>query len=350
MSGPILTTQNSNRGGELSAPNRAPAAKVIAGALANTRVAQALINALGARSANIIIASSTSQTINFGSLKVGDYVVHIPLSGAPSPLGNAAGYGILASSTITNTGSSVITGNLGLYPGSSVTGFPPGTVTGVENIDNAAANSAMMDATSYFNVQSANAIASGVAISATLDGQTLTPGVYKTGAASLAGSGAAALTFNGAGTYIIYTSSTLVTGSGGTPTMTLSGGASAANIYWLVGSSATINSGHAGTFQGNVIAEVSITDTSGGTVDGGLIALTGAVTLSAASNVNAESSAGASASFSTIAVAGNLGAAAVVGDMYIDLSVIDLDSNNPKVPPPPAQLTGRRTGDGGLEF
>jgi hypothetical protein len=171
----------------------------------------------------------------------------------------------------------------------------------------------------------------------------LIPGVYSTGAASLAGSGAGTLTFNGAGTYIIYTASTLTTGAGGLPTMTLSGGATAANIYWLVGSSATINSGTAGTFQGNIIAEVSVTDTIGGTVNGVLAALTGAVTLSAASIVNTESSAaGGNASFSTVVTAGTLPSAAVVGDLYLDLSVVNLNSNNP--------LAGNHTGNGGTEF
>jgi len=146
-------------------------------------------------------------------------------------------------------------------------------------------------------------------ISATLDGQTLTPGVYSTGAASLAGSGPGTLTFNGAGVYVIQVASTLVTGAGGTPTMTLSGGATAANIYWVVGSSATINSGFTGTFQGNVIASASITDTLGGTVNGSLIALSGAVTLSAPTLVNAQSAPllGFAGSF------GLLGASAVTG-------------------------------------
>ena len=70
-----------NSGGNLSAPNRAPAAKVIAGALSNNRVAQALIAALGAYSiSGAIVATSTSTTTNFGSLLVGDYIVHIPAS------------------------------------------------------------------------------------------------------------------------------------------------------------------------------------------------------------------------------------------------------------------------------
>jgi len=82
MSANPYVTQNSNHGGELSAPNRAPAAKVIAGALANSRVAQALIAALGGWSiANAIVASGVSPSAPaFAGLKVGDYVIHIPSS------------------------------------------------------------------------------------------------------------------------------------------------------------------------------------------------------------------------------------------------------------------------------
>jgi hypothetical protein len=125
-------------------------------------------------------------------------------------------------------------------------------------------------------------------ITADLDGQTLTPGTYSesSGTFNLATSGNATLTLNGLGVYVFQASSTLTTGAGGTPTITLTGGARAQDVYWVVGTSATINSGHAGTFQGNILAHTSITDTSGGTVNGTLAALTGAVTLSAASNVN----------------------------------------------------------------
>ena len=338
-----------NSGGNVSAPSRAPAVKVIAGALANNKVAQSLINALGSYSLNAILATSTSQTLNFGSLQVGDYVVHLPVS-SPSPLGRAASFAILASSTVTNTGSSVVTGNLGLYPGTSVTGFPPGTVTGTEYIDNATAQNAQTDAQAAFTSMQTLGLA-GTTIAATLDGQTLTPGNYQFtgGAAHLATSGPGTLIFNGAGTYILYTASTLTTGAGGIPTMTLSGGATAANIFWIVGSSATINSGAVGTFQGNILAQASITDTEGGTVNGNLIALTAAVTLSAASNVNASGGSGG-VSYSQIATAGNLGYAATVGDLYLDLTAVNLDRNNPLIPPSPAQLTARHTGDGGLDF
>jgi hypothetical protein len=173
-------------------------------------------------------------------------------------------------------------------------------VSGSPHLNDALAQEAQANALSAYNAFNAE---TPTPISATLDGQTLTPGVYSTGAASLAGSGAGNLTFNGAGTYVIQTASTLVTGAGGTPTMTLTGGATAANIFWVVGSSATINSGFTGTFQGNVIAEASITDTLGGTVNGSLVALTGAITFSAATTVNAQAASllGAAGSFAALA-------------------------------------------------
>ncbi|HUD11434.1 MAG TPA: ice-binding family protein [Candidatus Saccharimonadia bacterium] len=111
----------------------------------------------------------------------------------------------------------------------------------------------------------------GVPISATLDSQVLTPGVYSSGACALAGSGAASLTFSGAGRYVINCSSTLVTGSGGTPTINLVNGATANNIFWVLGTAATLNSGHTGVFYGNVLAGTAITVTSGGTINGSLI-------------------------------------------------------------------------------
>jgi len=145
-------------------------------------------------------------------------------------------------------------------------------------------------------------------IAAVLDGQTLTPGVYSTSAASLAGTSSGTLTFNGAGTYVIITSSTLVTGAGAgaVPTMILTGGATAANIYWVVGSSATINSGvsSAGAiFQGNVIADVSISVSQTATINGSMVALTGAITYAAAAQVHSQGSSllGAAGGFAALA-------------------------------------------------
>ena len=240
------------------------------------------------------IGTNPDFTSNVNFNDAGSWVVNVSPSGVysvgstPSPgvLGSAGTYGILAASAITNSvGTSIVNGNLGEYPGSTVTGAF--TVTGTTNLANGAALTAQGDALTAYN--SFIAEAPGTVIPSALDGQTLTPGVYSfsSGAATLATSGPGTLTFNGAGTYVIITASTITTGAGGIPTMTLTGGATAANIYWVVGSSATINSGHAGTFQGNILAHTSITNTLGGTVNGSLIALNAAVTLSAVTTVNA---------------------------------------------------------------
>ena len=215
--------------------------------------------------------------------------------GGPN-LGTAGSYAILGASAVSNTGSSVVTGNLGISPGTSVTGFPPGVISGREDIANPLSARAQSDArAAYLAMQAQTA----TGISSILDGQTLTPGTYvatsgTAGTFALATSAPGTLTLNGAGVYVFQTSTTLTTGAGGIPTITLTGGATAANVYWVVGSSATINSGSAGTFQGTIIALTSVTDTLGGTVNGRLIALNGAVTLSAAttSSLSAGSSSG----------------------------------------------------------
>ena len=218
----------------------------------------------------------------------GQIIVQFSAAGVvASPLLSAAGFAVLASSAISNTGSSVISGELGIYPGTSVAGFPPGVITGAEHINDAAAQQALVDAQAAFSALQVLGLA-GTVIPSALDGQTLVPGAYQfaSGAATLAASGAGTLTLNGPGQYVIYTASTLTTGAGGIPTIALTNGALASDVFFVVGSSATINSGHAGVLNGNIIADVSITNTLGGTVNGNLIALTGAVTLSAASVLN----------------------------------------------------------------
>jgi hypothetical protein len=210
----------------------------------------------------------------------------VPPAGSPD-LASSAGYAVLAGSTITNTGSSVLTGNLGLYPGTSVTGFPPGTVTGTENIANMVAAQTQLDALAAYNDLSTR---TATVIPSTLDGQTLTAGVYKftSGSASLAASGPGTLTFNGSATdiFVIQTSTTLTTGAGGMPTMAFTGGALASNVYWAIGSSATLNVSGTGTFEGTLIASSSVTIDGGG-VNGRLMALNGAITISAATAITA---------------------------------------------------------------
>jgi hypothetical protein len=257
---------------------------------------------------NFVVDSTNGNHLGIRNLK-GPGVANVFMqanSAAPSPppgspnLASASTFAILASSTVTNTGFTVVNGNLGLYPGTSVTGFPPGVVSPpyVQHITDAAANQARIDATAAYTDISTR---SATPISSTLDGQTLGAGVYSesSGTFNLAQSGDGTLTLNGSSTdiFIFQCSSTLTTGAGGIPTITLTGGALASNVYWAVGSSATINVGvtSAGAeFKGTIIAQASITDTQGGIVTGRLLAgiSAGAVTLSAATTINLPSGAG----------------------------------------------------------
>lgn len=207
-----------------------------------------------------------------------------PPPGSPD-LGAAEDFAILASSTITNTGNTVVTGDLGLFPGTSVTGFPPGIVVGTQHITDATANQAETDAAAAY-VDLAGRTSTPIA--AALDAQTLSAGVYTeaSGTFNLATSANGTLTLNGSATdlFIFICTSTLTTGAGGTPTITLTGGALSSNVYWVCGSSATLNVSGTGTFVGTVIATASVT-ANGGAVDGRLIALTAAVTLAAATAI-----------------------------------------------------------------
>lgn len=209
-----------------------------------------------------------------------------PVPGSPN-LGVASTFALGASSAITNTGSSVITGDVGLSPAGSITPGAWSVVGAIHNGDAAAlaARNAAIAAYTDLSTRSATAIPS------VLDGQTLAPGVYKeaSGTFNLAASGSATLTLNGNGVYIFQAASTLVTGASGTPTILLTGGASAANVYWAVGSSATINVSGVGVFQGTIIAQTSITG-DGGSANGRFLAGAsgpgGAVSISAAMNIS----------------------------------------------------------------
>jgi ice-binding like protein len=194
---------------------------------------------------------------------------------APVPLGTADSFAVLAASTVTNTGPSVITGDLGLSPGTAVTGFPPGTVTGGRvHATDAVALQAQNDLVTAYN--DAAARASTAAISADLAGRTLTPGVY-TSASAMGLSGALTLDARGDpnAVFVFQAGSTLTTGSASR--VVLTGGAQACNVFWQVGSSATI--GTASAFAGNILALASVTLTTGATLNGRALARTGAVTL-----------------------------------------------------------------------
>jgi len=192
-------------------------------------------------------------------------------------LGTAYNFAVLAGSTITNIGSTVITGDLGLSPGTSVTGFPPGTVSGNQHVANTVANQAQIDLTAaYINAAGQTPVTT---IPTELGGSTLTPGSYDSLAGDFSITGT--LTLNGEGdpdaVFIFKTASTLTTA--GSSQVVLINGAQACNVFWQVGSSATL--GTDSSFAGNILALTSATLTTGADVEGRVLARNGAVTLDA---------------------------------------------------------------------
>ena len=191
-------------------------------------------------------------------------------------LGAAASFAVLAASTVTNTGASAINGNLGLSPGTSVTGFPPGMLAGTRYIADPAAAQAQLDLAAAYN-DAAGRTLGAITLAGNLGGMTLAPGLYKSTSSLEISSGDLTLDAKGdaSAVYIFQMGSTLVTTVG--RKVILAGGAQAANIYWQVGSSATL--GVSSVFKGTIMAMASITATTGASVEGRLLARTAAVTL-----------------------------------------------------------------------
>jgi hypothetical protein len=191
-------------------------------------------------------------------------------------LGTAGSYSVLAGSTVTNTGSSTLAGDLGVSPGCALTGFPPGIVGGTINHCNAASGQAQRDLTTAYNQ------AMGLAPTSTLTGKdlggmVLKPGVYFfASSAQLTGT----LTLNNLGNpnalFVFQIGTTLTTASNSS--VIFSSGLTDSNVFWQVGSSATL--GTTTSFQGNILALQSITLNNGATIGcGSALAINGAVTL-----------------------------------------------------------------------
>jgi hypothetical protein len=199
-------------------------------------------------------------------------------------LGTAQNFGVLAGSTVTNTGATTVNGNVGVSPGSAVTGFPPGVVVGgAIHSNDAVAMQAQNDLTTAYN----NIAATPCTVDLTgqdLGGLTLTPGVYCfLSSAQLTG----ALTLNALGNpnalFLFKIGSTLTTASSSSVTVINNGGSSCNKAYWQVGSSATIGTGT--SFAGDILALTSITLTTGANSSGRALARNGAVTLDT-NNIN----------------------------------------------------------------
>jgi hypothetical protein len=191
-------------------------------------------------------------------------------------LGTAATYAVLAGSTVTNTGDSVISGDLGLSPGRSVTGFPPGEViAGTMHVADAVALKAQNDLTTAYNDAAGRPTADDVT-DKDLGGMTLTPGVYEASTAmALTGTLTLNAQGNPAAVFIFKAGSTLITAPNSR--VRFSNGGSACNVFWQVGSSATLGTSTA--FIGTIMAQASATLQTTATLEGRVLARTAAVTL-----------------------------------------------------------------------
>lgn len=206
---------------------------------------------------------------------------------SPVGLGTTSSFAVLAGTTVTNTGDTRISGsvggNVGVSPGSAVTGFPPGIVSdGAIHVSDAVADQAKIDLVTAYN----DAASRSVTVDLTgqdLGGLTLTPGVYSfSSSAQLTGT----LTLDAGGdpdgVFVFQIGSTLTMASGSY--IDLIGEARFCRIFWQVGSSATLGSGS--HFEGHIFALTSITANTGATVQGQLLARNGAVTLDSNTIVN----------------------------------------------------------------
>ncbi len=195
------------------------------------------------------------------------------------PLASSANYSVLGGTTVTNTGPSVLNNSVGVSPGTAITGFPPGIVTPPAIID---ANASATAAQAQLDLTAAYLDAAGRPLNATttadLSGLTLVGGVYAgpsksplslTGTLVLDGEG------NPNSVFILQTDSTLITGSAST--VSLINGAQECNVFWQVGSSATLGTGS--VFVGNILALTDISVTTGVTVHGRALARNGQTTL-----------------------------------------------------------------------
>jgi hypothetical protein len=194
---------------------------------------------------------------------------------SPVGLGTAKSYAVLAGETITNTGPTTITGDIGLHPGSAVTGFASVTYVGALRIANAAALQAKNDLVTAYDDAAGRTPVTTVATE--LGGQVVKAGVYNSTAGTFGVTGVLTLDAEGdsQAVFVFQMASTLITAPGSS--VALNNGASACNLFWQVGSSATLDT--TTSFKGTIMALTSIALKTGATLEGRALARNGAVTL-----------------------------------------------------------------------
>ena len=231
---------------------------------------------------------TTAAADTFGNTLAADFVWTFTTSGvcpAPPPpvpgLGTACSFGILGGSTVTNVvgTATTVSGDVGVWPGSAITGFgPPASITGTMHAGDATAQTAQGDLTTAYN--NAAGAAGGAVLPPDIGGSTLFPGVYKTTSAQPSLGITGNLTLDGQGdpnaTWIFQIVSTLDTAAGNSQVL-LIGSAQSHNVVWQVGSSATLGTNT--IFEGTIMAQASVTLTTGAALNGRALARTGAVTL-----------------------------------------------------------------------
>ncbi|MDP2674385.1 MAG: ice-binding family protein [Dehalococcoidia bacterium] len=191
-------------------------------------------------------------------------------------LGSAASFAVLGGQTVTNTGPTTIFGDLGVSPGSAITGFPPGSVTaGATHAADAVALQAQSDVTTAYDDLAGQACPDDIT-GQDLGGKTLTEGVYCfSSSAQLTGTLTLDAQGNAAAVFIFQIGTTLTTASNSS--VSVINGGTACNVFWQVGSSATL--GTTTQFAGNILALTSIALNTGASVAGRALARNGEVTM-----------------------------------------------------------------------
>jgi hypothetical protein len=194
----------------------------------------------------------------------------------PVALRSARYFAILAGSTVTSTGPTKITGNVGIFAGTAMTGFPPGIINGNVHAGDPTAKRAEMDLTTAYN-DAMGRVRKPITVAGNLGGQTLRPGLYKSTSSLAVSSGDLTLDAGGnANAVFLFQMASTFTMTTGRKVI-LTHGARARNIFWAVGSSATLGTNC--SFYGNLLVYKSISMATGTVMTGRALARVGAVTM-----------------------------------------------------------------------